>query len=94
MTPKDKKEQIITIVAKGLDTARNLPHEDLRTQILDHFEKIQNFLQENLNLIELERVAKKLTVGVMESFMFGDIEILVEVELQVRESLDGFDNWQ
>ncbi len=83
------KEQILSIIGQGEKSTEELSEKGLKKMVLDHFKKLASLINGD-NQLEIEELAKKLTFGVLDALNYRDTEILEQVEVEVREGIEGF----
>ena len=78
------------MIKDGRNAAEDLNEDVLKGNILSHFAVIEKMLDKDLHIEELEYLSKRLMIGVKEAMCFKDLDILAEVEIYVRESINRF----
>ncbi len=83
MTTETRKEQVLSILKEGRETAGRLPDSDLKERLLDHFTALEDCMEKEDDCVEVEMLARELVIGVKEALSFKDMDILAEVEVNV-----------
>ncbi len=83
-----EKRDILVIVGDGLQGASKLPNGEIKEKVLHFFRRIEELLDESLELEKLAKVAKQLTISVMDALNFKDLDLLPDAIKVVDKQLN------
>ncbi len=78
------------IIGDGLQGVKKLPEGDLKDKIHDFFKKIEELIEGNFDLEKLAKIAKQLTISVLDALSFKDTDLLPDTINLVDSQLSEF----